>query len=442
MAKSKKLQGLAAALSALMLFGCFSTTDNGTEIPNELAGKIVTQDGKPAAQAKVTLYPVNYVPGDTSTNQAVKFTTTTDTSGNYTVAKISVGQYNILGSKDSLLSFSDSISITQSSSALPTDTLKAPGSLTGTVQLQPEDDPRTATVQVLGTDEFVNVDSTGYFTLPALAEGAYRLRAFTTLPLYSPLYQGVSITSGVADTLPKPLVLFYSGIPVVTGIKASLDTAAGVAKISWNPVTYSSLLGYLVYRDSSGALTFSQTSINKARVTDTFYLDTLYRTSADTTSQTWEYRVRVQEVNGNLGNTFEFATLNAVPPRMVQTAIQMRVLGTHGDSASIKDTVRIVADFNNPTYANQKLAWFVSGSADTLRSHGVNAKSGSDTLVWIAPDTAVNQILSIHFLDSGRKAMGRFFEAIRGFGSAGGECGKGYHGFVWNFLYLARDGHG
>ena len=107
MLDAKKLLLVPFALAACLCSSCFNT--DGTEVPNEITGMIFNPDGTPAVDALVTAYPVGYVPGDTSANQPPKYTARTDSRGRYSLGKVTAGPYNILGSKDSLLSFTDSV---------------------------------------------------------------------------------------------------------------------------------------------------------------------------------------------------------------------------------------------------------------------------------------------------------------------------------------------
>jgi hypothetical protein len=214
-------KSLAPIVLVLILFGCFQS-DIGTDIPNELTGTLYLQNGNPAVNAEVTAYAVNYLPGDTDSGYSnVKWTVRTDSNGRFSFYNLSSGQYNLLGkiatpvssktgkkfltvSNDSLFYFLDSIAVSNKRELSP-DTLRPPGSLTGKVLLQPDDDSRTTTIQIPGTDYHCNVDSSGTFTLTHLGQGKYRLRAITSLSNYSQLFKEINCRSGRNDTLPGPL---------------------------------------------------------------------------------------------------------------------------------------------------------------------------------------------------------------------------------------------
>jgi hypothetical protein len=394
------LYGITLLGLGLCLVNC---QDGGSELPNELKGQAVLKGGNPAALLKVGLYSVNYIPAD-SGSTGLSWTTRTDASGRYAFKDIPPGRYNLVGIQDSLGFFRDSISIS-GDFFLGKDSLDKLGSLTGKVLLQPQHDPRNAVVQVMGTDIYVNVDANGRFTLSGLADGTYRLRVFVGLPNYVPLFKDIRVRAGMQDTLAPPLEPFFSGLPVVTGIQAVLDTARGIVKVTWRPVDYPSLLTYLVYRDPANAVELQGGPLNSTRILDSVYFDTLYRFDSSgrvlggDRGQAWEYRVRVKANNSAIGDAFEAATLNAVSPSIFETRLQIERLGDTTYPAFVGDTVRFVARYSNSSYTHRNLAW-LDESLDTLRRADLSAQSGSDTLVWIAPSQSDSTFIRVNVIDA------------------------------------------
>ena len=74
----------------------------------------------------------------------------TDTAGCYSISDIPDGEYNVWAEKDSNVTFQDSVIITGTQTTLHSDTLECPSTFTGIVGVQPQDDPRTVTIQVVG----------------------------------------------------------------------------------------------------------------------------------------------------------------------------------------------------------------------------------------------------------------------------------------------------
>jgi hypothetical protein len=316
----------ALACACLPLAGCLQ--ESGTEIPNELVGKEFIAGRGPAANAELKLIPVGYIPGGTQgpdSAQAAVVTAKTDDKGRFAFKDVSPGQYNLIAAQDGLRSFRDSLVVTGKAQDLSGDTLDAPGTLSGWVELEPQDDPQTATVQVMGTTRFVNVDARGFFRLKDLGAGEYRLRVVTILPLYAPLFQEVVVRAGADDTLAQPLLPFFAGIPVIRGLTAMPDVK-GIVHLAWSKPKYGKVLDYLVYRDTAGTLLPSALPI--LRIKDTCYEDTIYSRTPragqygydDSAYRTFSYRVKILDWSGNVGPSYGFTEATVAPPTVLDRA--------------------------------------------------------------------------------------------------------------------------
>lgn len=304
-------------LNALVFFRCSPTQLSGSEVKNERAAIYMPGGTAPAAYAKVSVVPVDYIPSDDEVAERKQsyFETTTDYQGVYTIQGIPSGYYNILAGKDSLSSYQDSVYL-GSGSDLQNDTLDSPGSLTAAIIVQPNHNPRSATVQVLGTISwYSNVDSTGRFTLRDFPEGFYQLRIVTTQPEYTPTFVTVHIRSGKSDTLQTPIELIYTGVPVVTGLKAVYNPITSVIKVSWNGVRYGNLEEYIVYRGKTGSSNAIMELTPTASVKDTVFHDTLFSFDFDT-SQTRSiqlcYQVQVRTNSLAVGEKSNVVDVTAV----------------------------------------------------------------------------------------------------------------------------------
>ncbi len=294
--------------------------DGGVEIPNEVVGKEFIAGKGAASQAEIKLVPVGYVPGaqGPDSGRGALVSGVTDASGRFSFKNVVPGQYNVLVSKDGMNSFRDSITITGKGQDLSSDTLKVPGALYGTVVIEPNHDTRMATIQVLGTTNYVNVDQQGHFSLNGLGAGTYRLRLVVGIDGYSPLFQETVVHSGKTDTL-LPMRPFYSLTPVVIGLSA-MPNSDGTIKVKWNRSEYANTDGYLIYRDSAGTILPSQNAIT--RTADTFFVDTIYSKQPkkgqydylDTATRPFTYRVRILDRSGDPGPGFNSALVTAYPP--------------------------------------------------------------------------------------------------------------------------------
>lgn len=322
---------LLAGLLAGILAGC-QVNDSGTEIPNELRGSVlVNGPSKPAAAigAEVRLVPVGHVPGPVGSGDALDrliLSANTDERGEYSFSEVPWGLYNVIAMQDGKASFRDSLFVTGRSQTLIPDTLSASGSLTGLIRLQPQHDPRTATVQVLGTQLAVNVDEWGRFLVPGMGEGLYRLRVVTTVEGYTPLYAEVYVRSSVSEMLTEPLEPFYFGIPVVEGLFATPEPD-GTVRLQWQPPpAFGNVQAYLIFRDSVNAIEISRTPIG--RTSSFSYIDTVYSRTPkpgqypfqDTTPRVVEYRVRIRDMSGEVGPVFGSVIVEAIPPTRILTS--------------------------------------------------------------------------------------------------------------------------
>jgi hypothetical protein len=260
------------------------------------------------------------------------------------------------------------------------------------VGVQPQHDPRTVTVQVLGTHVYVNVDSAGRFILDDLAQGRYRLRLETTEEGYTPTFEEVDVETGNHRILPDTLHLTYTGIPSVTGLRVVLDTLAGVARVSWNKARFASLESYMIYRDPRDALDPARQPIALTR--DTFWIDTLYPPRLDgyglatgqfPAPQALAYRVKVRNHSVVVGVAFGAAEIEAVPPSWVTTFAMTGILGLLDGEASRGDTVRVALACRNRSRVLARVKWLVRGALEATREHGFpgRPREAADTLILI-----------------------------------------------------------
>lgn len=370
---------LAPAFSVILLAGCITgdkSAGRGTVVENELrTGFIYLADGHPAAGARVRVFPVSYVPDSAALPKKAAgslFSTRTDDRGRFQLDSLPAGEYNILGESDGLYSLQDSVFLSPRTDSVPSDTLDKPGSLTGIVVLQPQDDPRSVVVQALGTNSYANVGEDGRFTLGNLGAGRYTLRVVTTLDEYTPLIVPAGVRAGKADTLADSLVLPFTGIPVVQGLRAVYDTLSGVVTLSWHPVHYRSFSEYQIFRDRSPAFTLSETAIASTR--DTIFRDTwnISPPSAAASYAKWEYRVRVNSLTDRTGPAYGKVVVDVVDPATITTHADLMVASVSWDSAAKRDDYLIIARLTNPMRAIKRIMWSL-GSPDatpTVRELG------------------------------------------------------------------------
>jgi hypothetical protein len=314
---------------------------------------------------------------------------TTDNNGAYSLPPVKSGAYNIWAEKGDLVAIQNSVQLSSSIKEVSNDTLGNPVTLTATVGLQPNSDPRTVTVQVLGTYKYSNVQQNGRLTIDGLADGNYTLRLVSTLPGYTPTYQSIIVKASAMGkdsmTIMPPIVLIYTGIPVVTGIKAAYDTVSGVVNLQWNTTTCFDFQDYLIYRDSYDSIILSTKPI--AWRIDTTFSDTVFQkhlyTADDTNNYHFKYRVAVRNYAGEQGITYRFAEVLAVSP----AAKRMRFdfTGSTFDSMEIRpgDTLRVMGKFTSPINTTiESVSWkyLQKGSIITSKTFTEQKRIVCDTL--------------------------------------------------------------
>jgi len=291
-----------------LLIACQDSPDSsaGTndETHTQVQAMLVLPDGQtPAAGATVTV----------TAREAVTATTIghVDSVGLPVVVGLADGTYSVVVSKGSLTYWADSLKASGGQLQwYGRDTLQAAATLSGTVAVEPQDDPSTVTVNVLGTEIWTNVAHDGSFTLSGIGTGLLRLRFQTTLSGYTTTYATTRLwTAGSADTM-DTVHMIYTGIPVAVGLSVRNDSATGNLRLSWAKSGYGQLMDYVIYRDTAGSLSYSNSVF--ASTTDTAWRDTTASRRYSTAS--WRYRVAVRTRMGSLGSWFGSATGTSVPP--------------------------------------------------------------------------------------------------------------------------------
>jgi len=345
------------------LFWCTSNDVTGTidETDTGIVAVIYNPDLTPAQGVSVKIFRVD---DTTRTPVSERFT---DSNGAYSLGVIAKGKYNIYAENDTSVAFQDSITVLDDTVLIHNDTLETPVELTGVIGLQPNHDPRTTTVQVVGTNLYSNVNEKGYFTLHRMAKGEFTLKLATTLPNYTTTFENITISPLTADTLTDTLWLIYTGIPVVEGIEVTYDTSAGIVQLHWNEIVYTGFQDYLIFRDPADSIRLSESPI--AATIEALYSDTIFRKMSspslyslkDTNDYRFKYRVIVRNNSQVEGQSFKLSMVTAVAPLKVQTKITSKAfhngIKEYSDTVSINDTLTIFAKIENRNRNIVKVTW-------------------------------------------------------------------------------------
>lgn len=158
-------------------------------------GKVYLPDGTYASNCIVTAVPSNTIPGS-ETNIP---TTMTDGGGQFSFKDMPLDTYNLFAKKGDFAVCRKNVIMGNPDKvqALPNDTLKPVGSLNGVVRLSASTDSRNVLILLIGgtTVKWPN-DSSGYFSIPELAEGTYRFRFLALDYQYDILDTSFTVISG------------------------------------------------------------------------------------------------------------------------------------------------------------------------------------------------------------------------------------------------------
>lgn len=409
MRPNMKSTGLVWPIVLAVLASCIldqKEARRGSVVENEVAGILFDQDGKPVEGATVKVLPVDYIPkgglvkaaADSMAVRSVK----TGPGGRYVLDSLPAGEYNILGELEGTYSYLDSIAYSETLDSLPSDTLRAPGSLTGHVLLEPNHDPRSVFIQVLGTNVFVNADKNGRFTMREMAGGEYSLRILSTLDGYPPAFPSIRIRSGVEDTLDTPISLAYTGIPVVRSLEAAYDTAMETATLRWPPAEYAFLREYLVFRSAKGALNLPSAPI--ARVRDTFYTDPVsHLAGLGGHPVDLEYRVRVSNLSDSVGPAFAIVEVRAMPRESIAFSLDFQTTKPAQLRGAKGDTVAVIVGWQSSFREADSLEWTL-GDGNTIRTVKVSGRTGNDTAHVVLPEETGPFSIQVLLLDRSRMA--------------------------------------
>jgi hypothetical protein len=362
--------------------GTISDTDTGK------SALVYNPDLTPAAGASVAFYNCN--------DTVAVYKTVTDINGNYKIPVLGDGTYNIIASKDSLISLQDSVFFTKNNQSIKPDTLGKTGSLTAIAALQVNHDPRTIVVHVLGTNVNSNVDENGRFSLKPLAHGSYNIMLKTSLPDYTPKYATITIESAKNDTLKDTIYLTYTGIPVVNGLKATYDTTKGIVTLTWNKTKYRDFQDYVIYRDNYDAVSLSALPV--AARQDTMFTDTLLKNGiADTmASYHYKYRVAVRNNAVSTGSTYKYVDIVVIPPGSLRASIVRSIYHTRTnfvtDSASVNDTLlykyKVAAQYRGM----QRIQWKNLETSTIIHDTIIQGLSAIDSFKLVWSDTGVKRV--------------------------------------------------
>lgn len=386
----KTFYGLLLIMLSLIFYRCtkdVAGSNDETVTGISTSTMLYNPDGTPSVGAVVKIFKV------TDTTKTPVLEKVTDQNGYYSLTELPAGTYNGYAKNNTLVAFQDSICVLTDTILVRKDTLETPRSITGIIGLQPKDPLNSATVQVLGTNIYSNVNDFGYFTLDQMAQGDFTFKLSTTLQNYTTTYEKFTIDLNTPDTIADTFEIIYSGIPVVVGMVAEYDTLNGVVSLSWNKTKYPNIENYVVYRTDYDSLNWPTKEIG--HTSDTIYQDSIFKRSivsgefsfSDTNDYHVKYKVIIMNNSGQKGLHYKYVNTIAASPTKVKTSFSFTIKhikkGIQTDSSSINDSLQIVASFSNPTRTIRKISWAI-GYIDSIKQVKI-----FDSINIAKPDTLV-----------------------------------------------------
>lgn len=245
----KSLISMAGLCALLFLQACDRDTVAGTNNETHTKGTFYQANGKPAVGARVRVYSATQKETDSTTVQVAQ--DYVDANGNVAL-KLKPGHYSLVADSGSISAFIDSVFSDGDKVAIPVDTLRPTGTITGYLRVQPMHSPSIAWVHLMRTNLFTKVDSTGFFRFTSVPAGSLDLVAVSHLPEYTPthkLVRALPDSTVHVDTID----LVYNDLPLVTGIAATYDTLTGVVTLTWHDTAYARKAGYVIYRQEGAS---------------------------------------------------------------------------------------------------------------------------------------------------------------------------------------------
>jgi hypothetical protein len=357
---------------------------------SEVVGVLVTKTGAPVSGATVVI-DTSIDPGDTSlhldTSAIHRDTAVSDAHGKFVLNLDSAeknGVFNVTCNynKGTLVAVIPNVKVDSAYVNLGKDTMLAPGKISGKVVIN--NSSMTGVIcYIPGTSFLAMSDDTGGFTISGVPPGTY------SVYFYMAGYQ-IGIDTAVVvlsnQTTPaqtKILNLDPNGAPPPpVALVAVEDTLDGIVRISWHKLNVSDLSGYYVFRKNPGNLGYVRIGAQLPQ-TDTFFVDTVFKTNKDTTSHLYTYSVEAVDTVPNNSAYASPVELNVVPPFYVRPVFWLSIPNAASDTANTGDTVRVTAWFASMLAQTDTVAWFTgTPRSPFLKKTPFNALRGSDTFAY------------------------------------------------------------
>jgi N-acetylneuraminic acid mutarotase len=178
--------------------------------------------------------------------------------------------------------------------------------------------------------------------------------------------------------------------PEPKALSAEYDTAQGIVFLSWGPVTVGDLNKYEIFRSKNNG---KLESIGYSSGRDTFYVDTIFNDSTDTTNHSLSYQVKSVDTQNNTSKVYSRPIeVSAVAPGNVKTFFTWVALPDTNDTVVNGQSVKLIVGFENKARVNKYLTWYTGKPLKAIETDTVNCLKGIDTLIYSWKDTGVYTI--------------------------------------------------
>ncbi len=305
-----------------------NTAGTATETENvAIVGMLYQSDGTAPAQGAQVVLRTYQSLADTFQNaepqgsgQSSGVVTIADADGRFVIDTVNAGLYTIEAQNDNELALIDSVRVTQNDDTLHvSDTLQAPGAITGRVRLSGNADPRSVFILGFGINRFVMPDTNGFFTFDSLAPATYDLRILPrndTYPVRD--IHDIFVQSGDVTSLDTIVISRY-GIPPPKGVRLDYDSCMQIVTLSWyGQDTEKNIRGYNVFRRHIDSVYFKRIA--------SALPDTMYKDSSLAQGETYEYSVAALD---SMNRTGTKSSVHAITAKSAYTYI--KTFGGRGD---------------------------------------------------------------------------------------------------------------
>ncbi len=379
---------LSIVITIVFLYLCTQpVAESGGSGTETVGGILVDSTGAPVEGAIVCIDSVDSLSSAT-------FYDITNTYGEYYIDNVKAGEYNLYGyTPDSLLVIAiNNIRIQYTNNPdtcdLGTDTMHAPGGITGRVLLDGEG-KAGVDIYIPGTSFGAKSDDSGYFTMIYIIPGIYnvnyeeeeyQIETDSNVKVISDSIIQLGTKNLVFDTTKNP--------PPPKNLIATYDTLNGIMRITWDTVTVADLNKYEVFRSDSGAtpvsIGFSDSTVFYHTVFDT------YKDSLDTTEYPREYQVKSIDNQSNPSvNYSQPVAFTALSPTVVKTFFTFDSVDQHRQAYQ---EVTIAVKYENYKRTNTIIRWFAGEPLVVVRTDTVNVQLGYDTLIHSWPDSGLHMV--------------------------------------------------